>query len=94
MGGERSGDSDEASAPSSSSSLPLEVRYLRQYALENNDWHEFQVIKLINWTIEPIINQKGKGASTYDVRIGGGSWKSGRSMGGCLNFIVLIKEYR
>ena len=30
----------------------------------------------------------GKGASRYDVRIGGGSWKSGRSKGGCVNLIV------
>ena len=29
-----------------------------------------------------------KGASRYDVRIGGGSWRSGRSKGGCMNFIV------
>ena len=29
-----------------------------------------------------------KGASRYDVRIGGGSWKSGRSKGGCMNFIL------
>ena len=32
---------------------------------------------------------KYKGAPTYDVRIGGGgSWKSGRSKGGQVNFIV------
>ena len=28
-----------------------------------------------------------QGASRYDGRIGGGSWKSGRSKGGCINFI-------
>ena len=33
----------------------------------------------------------GWGASRYDVRIRGeGSWKSGRSKGGCVNFIVYI----
>ena len=43
----RPSDDDEATSAALSSSptwtLPLEVRYLRQYALENNDWHEFQV---------------------------------------------------
>ena len=29
-----------------------------------------------------------KGASRYDVRVGEGSWKSGRIKGGCVNFIV------
>ena len=50
MDGEKrpSDDDDEATSAALSSSsptwtLPLEVRYLRQYALENNDWHEFQV---------------------------------------------------
>ena len=52
-------DDDEATSaalsPSSSSSysstcLPLEVRYLRQYALENNDWHEFQVRQSLKYT--------------------------------------------
>ena len=49
MGGEKPEDDDEATSAASSTSsspsysLPLEVRYLRQYALENNDWHEFQV---------------------------------------------------
>ena len=35
-----------------------------------------------------------KGASRYDVRIGGGrgSWKSGRSKGGCVNFILEIRS--
>ena len=37
-------------------------------------------------------NQTGfsEGASRYDVRIGWGrgSWKSGRSKGGCVNFVV------
>ena len=49
MDGEKKpSDDDEATSAALSSSsptwtLPLEVRYLRQYALENNDWHEFQV---------------------------------------------------
>ena len=32
--------------------------------------------------------EQDKGASRYDVRIGGGSWKGGQSKGGCMNFIV------
>ena len=32
------------------------------------------------------------GASRYDVRIGGGSWKSRRSKGGCSNFIAQIRS--
>ena len=50
-GEKKPSDDDEATSAALSSSstsysstcLPLEVRYLRQYALENNDWHEFQV---------------------------------------------------
>ena len=49
-GGEKKPDDDDEAASTAASSsshlsacLPLEVRYLRQYALENNDWHEFQV---------------------------------------------------
>ena len=40
--GEAADEGAAAAVSYPSSCLPLEVRYLRQYALENNDWHEFQ----------------------------------------------------
>ena len=73
---------------------PVEILYTREPETDYLDASLITVmqIHLNEPTGDVLLFLTGKEPSTYDVCIGGGggSWKSGHSKGGCVNFIALI----